>query len=318
MPTLESIAAQTVASVGGELSYPLVAEWVRARYQQLATRAKLKHLRQLGQVNIPAAITVTDAIAVQGSTTILSLSASLQPSLLGANTNGWFARVSTVWYEVVSYTYSSITGTTVIKLKQPYAETSVSGGSCVLVSRYTKLDPNAAWVGRSWVHARHRRPLSITTMDKLNSMASYRPLIGSGGPQWVAEGPELDGVKTVEVYPYSTTSEALFYVYWKDVPSLTLTEELSSRVKPYILKEGALIDCYRYKMTQAADKMQIEAAAFYRNEMRTQETKWERYLMEAIQADQGEDDGQFILTTLGRGGAYSEIRNARDQVWSRS
>lgn len=317
MPTLESIAAQTVASVGGGLSYPLVAEWVRARYQQLATRVKLKHLRQIGQVNIPAAITVTGVTATRGSTFISSVTAGVETSLLGANTTGWFARVATVWYEVNSYTVS-VAGTITIQLKQPYAENNVTAGSCVLVSRYIKLDPNAAWVGRSWVHARHRRPLSITTMDKLNSMASYRPPIGSGGPQWVAEGPELDGVKTIEVYPYAATSEALFYVYWKDVPSLTLTEELSSRIKPYILKEGALIDCYRYKMTQAADKMQIEAAAFYRNEMRTQETKWERYLMEAIQADQGEDDGQFILTTLGRNGAYSEIRNARDQVWSRS
>lgn len=315
MPTLESIAAQTVASVGGGLSYPLVAEWVRARYQQLATRVKLKHLRQLGQVNIPAAITTGTATVARGSDTV-TLS-SFDPSLLGTNSTGWFFRAGVVWYEVVSYSFT-LAGTTFLRLKAPYAEAAVTAGAYVLVSRYTKLDPAAAWIGRSWVHARHRRPLSITTMDKLNTMASYRPLVGSGGPQWVAEGPELDGVKTVEIYPYSATAEALFYVYWKDVPALTLTEELSSRVKPYILKEGALIDCYRYKMTQAADKMQIEAAAFYRNEMRTQETKWERYLMEAIQADQGEDDGQFILTTLGRSGAYSEIRNARDQVWSRS
>lgn len=314
MPTLESIAAQTVASVGGGLSYPLVAEWVRARYQQLATRVKLKHLRQLGQVNIPAAITTGTATVVRDSP-IVTIS-SLDSSLLGRNSVGWFFRAGVVWYEVLSY--SSASGTTTLQLKAPYAEASVTAGAYVLVSRYTKLDSAAAWIGRSWVHARHRRPLSITTMDKLNSMASYRPLVGSGGPQWVAEGPELDGVKTVEIYPYSTTSEALFYVYWKDVPALTLTEELSSRIKPYILKEGALIDCYRYKMTQAADKMQIEAAAFYRNEMRTQETKWERYLMEAIQADQGEDDGQFILTTLGKNSAFSEIRTARDQVWSRT
>lgn len=314
MPTLESIAAQTVASVGGGLSYPLVAEWVRARYQQLATRVKLKHLRQLGQVNIPAAITTGTATVVRDSP-VVTIS-SLDGSLLGRNSVGWFFRAGVVWYEVLSY--SSVSGTTTLQLKAPYAEASVTAGAYVLVSRYTKLDSAAAWIGRSWVHARHRRPLSITTMDKLNSMASYRPLVGSGGPQWVAEGPELDGVKTVEIYPYSTTSEALFYVYWKDVPALTLTEELSSRIKPYILKEGALIDCYRYKMTQAADKMQIEAAAFYRNEMRTQETKWERYLMEAIQADQGEDDGQFILTTLGKNSAFSEIRTARDQVWSRT
>lgn len=309
MATLESIATQVVAAVGSDIGYPIVAEWVRARYQQLATRVKLKHLRQLGQVNIPAAVSTGTATVARGSNTV-TLSTSIQSQISGG-IHGWFFRAGVVWYEVAEYTATTLT------LKTPYAENSVTAGAYAMVSRYTKLDPAAAWVGRSWVHARLRRPLQHTTMDKLNSMASYRPLIGSGGPQWVAEGPELEGVKTVEVYPYSTTSEALFYVYWRDVPAISITEELSSRVKDYILKEGALIDCYRYKMAKAADDQKIEAAAFYRNEMRTQETKWERYLLEAIQADQGEDDGQFILKTLSSGSAPGDIRTARDQVWSR-
>lgn len=315
MPTLESIAAQVVASVGGEIGYPLVAEWVKARYQQVATRVKLKHLRQLGQVNIPAAITTGTATAVRGLDFIAIsdvTAAAFPPSLAG-----WFIRVETVWHEVLDYMPTATSTVYHIRLKAPYTESvGVTGSAYTLVSRYTPVDPRAAWLGNSWVHARHRRPLTRTTMDRLNLLAPYRPLVGTGGPQWIAEGPEINGVKTVEVYPYTTTVEALFYVYWQDVPEVSLTEELSARMKPYALKEGALIDCYRYLMNQALQKDKVDVAGFYRNEMRTQETMWERYFKELVQSDQGEEDGQMILKTLRGNHGSGDIKNARDQVWS--
>lgn len=315
MATLESIAAQTVAAIGSDIGYPIVAEWVRARYQQLATRVKLKHLRQLGQVNIPAAIVGSGATAVRDSNTITFTSLPGGNDAAGSTLVGRFIRLSVVWYEIESNRYD-IAGNDKIILKEPFAESSVTAGSYTIVSRYTKLDPRASYLGTSWVHARRRRPLARTTMDKLNQMAPYRPLVGSAGPQWIAEGPEVDGNKTIEIYPYPSTSEALFYVYWQDVPDISLTEELSSRIKAYALKEGALIDCYRYKMAQAIEKQFFDAAGFYRNEMRAQETKWESYLQELIQADQGEEDGQFILKMLGGSSTLSEIRTARDHVWS--
>jgi len=317
MATLESIATQIVASIGGDIGYPLVAEWVRARYQQLATRVKLKHLRQLGQVNIAAPVTLTSITATRDSDTISTVVGSVIPSLRGPNSLGWYARVSVVWYEVVEYNVTN-SGVLFVKLKQPFAEESVTGGTCTLVQRYVKLDASAVQTGTSWVHARRRRPVLRTTMEKLNTIAAFRPLINSGGPEWVADGPEIEGRRTVETYPYSTTSEALFYVYWKDVPSISITEELPSSIKEYAMKEGALIDCYRYLMNQYLKKSQVDVAGFYRNEMRAQETKWDDYLMELIQADQGEDDGQFILRMLGNSPAIGDIRTARDLVWGRS
>ncbi len=315
MPTLESIAAQVVASVGGEIGYPLVAEWVKARYQQVATRVKLKHLRQLGQVNIPAAISIGTATVAKGSDAI-ALS-GLTASTLPQNIAGWFIRVETVWYEVLEWSPTNTATDFQLRIKSPYTESVLlSGAAYTLVSRYTPVDPRAAWLGNSWVHARHRRPLTRTTMDRLNLLAPYRPLVGTGGPLWVAEGPEINGVKTVEVYPYTTTLEALFYVYWQDVPEVSLTEELSTRMKPYALKEGALIDCYRYLMNQALQKDKVEVAGFYRNEMRTQETMWERYFKELVQSDQGEEDGQMILKTLRGNHGSGDIKNARDQIWS--
>lgn len=310
MPTLDSIAADTVAAIGSDsLGYPIVAKWVLARYQQLSTRVKLKHLRQLGQVNIPAAITTGLATFTRGSDRV-AVDSTAAAVLSASTVTGRYIRGGVIWYEIIGYSANTIF------LKAPYAENTVTLGAYTIVSRFTPVDPRASWLGRSWVHARRRIPLSRTTMDALNLQAPYRPLVGSSGPFAVAEGPEINGVKTIEVYPYPATLEALFYVYWQDIPEFSLTEELSARIKSYALKEGALIDCYRYLMNESLKKSEIDKAGFYRNEMRTQETKWEQYLRELIGADQGDEDGQFILKMTGSGYNAGEIRTARDQVWA--
>ena len=131
----------------------------------------------------------------------------------------------------------------------------------------------------------------------------------------VVEAPQLpDGRKRVEFYPYSTTSESYAYVYWRSVGQLTYSDFLPPSVPAYILIEGALIDLFRYKMSQAMNANNGESAAFWRNEMRTQETKWKDHLVEAIGADRGEDDTSFILKHLGEALGPTDITTARDHI----
>lgn len=314
MATLESIAADVSAAVVNGPGYTFIAKWVQNRYYQWATRSKLKHLRQLGQLNIPAAITTGLATFTRDSA-VVTFDATGGSAILANEVVGRYIRGSVVWYEILSR-QSDGAGNVSVLLKQPFAESSVTLGAYTIVSRYTPVDPRAAYLGTSFVHARRRRPLARLDMDQLNLQAPYRPLVGSAGPQYVAEGPEVNGVKTLEVYPYPAESEAIFYVYWQNPPELSLTEELSSNVKAYALKEGALIDLYRWKMSQALDKGAVEVAGFWRNEARAQETMWERYLSELIGADHGDEDGQMILKMLAGNSQLTEIRTARDQVWS--
>lgn len=314
MATLESIAADINASVVNGPGYTFIAKWVQNRYQQWATRSKLKHLRQLGQVNIPAAITTGLATFTRDSSVVV-FDATAGAVINANKLAGRYIRGSVVWYEILDAQYD-VAGNVTARLKQPFAEATVTLGAYTIVSRYTPVDPRAAYLGNSFVHARRRRPLQRMDMDQLNLQAPFRPLVGSAGPQYFAEGPEVNGVKTIEVYPYSTDSEALFYVYWQNPPELSLTEELSSNVKAYALKEGALIDLYRWKMSQALDKGAVEVAGFWRNESRAQETMWERYLSELIGADHGDEDGQFVLKMMAGNSQLTEIRTARDHVWS--
>jgi hypothetical protein len=64
---------------------------------------------------------------------------------------------------------------------------------------------------------------------------------------------------------------------------------------------------------------QIDAAALFRNEKNTLETRWERVIQEAKRADRGIDDTSFILKNYS--GAYprgaGDITDARDEIYYR-
>ena len=95
-------------------------------------------------------------------------------------------------------------------------------------------------------------------------------------------------------------------------------DNIPTEVDAYVLKEGALIDAFRYRMSQEANANRIEAAGFWRNESRAQETKWEQYIMEAARTDRGVDDVTFMLNYLGISGHGGyDIIDAHDEVWIR-
>ena len=155
---------------------------------------------------------------------------------------------------------------------------------------------------------------NLVDYGELDRAAPSRSAV-SGTATHVAEAPQLpDGRKRVEFYPYSSTSESYAYVYWRSVGQLTYSDVLPPSVPSYILIEGALIDLFRYKMSQAMNASNGESAAFWRNEMRTQETKWNDHLVEAIGADRGEDDTSFILKHLGAARGPTDITTARDHI----
>ena len=52
--TIESVARQLIASVDSDAGYLFGAQWIIKRYEQLAIKAKLRHLRQVGQVSTPS------------------------------------------------------------------------------------------------------------------------------------------------------------------------------------------------------------------------------------------------------------------------
>lgn len=204
-------------------------------------------------------------------------------------------------------------------LNANFAEDSLSAGaSYYAVKRYHPLDSNARWV-TSVQHTRLRSGNLLMSLDEMNIRYPGRRLVGVY-PFAVAQvGVDSNGYLMMEVYPPPSETELLHYVFYNLPTALTLTSTIPSTIDPHVLKEGVLIDYYRWKQAKAADANQIETAAFWRNEARSQRVEWERRIQEAMRTNQGVDDTTFTLQRFGISRRPTENwqRNAHDIVYDR-
>lgn len=308
--TIESVARQLIASIDSDAGYLLASQWIIKRYGELAIKAKLRHLRQVGQVNTPESITTGTVTCTRGSNLVIgdaTATAAWSNTLIG-----WHIRLRTNWYEIVGYSLSG--GFGVLELLAAYEEDDVAAGSYRAIQRWVPLAPDVSYIGNCFINSRRRMPISLCDYQELDTAAPSRSAV-SGTATHVAEAPQLpDGRKRVEFYPYSATTEAYWYVYWKSINQLTYADYVPPSVPAYILIEGALIDLFRYKMAKSINANNSEAAAFWRNEMRTQETKWKDHLVDAIGADRGEDDASFIIQRLGAQLGPTDITTASQHI----
>jgi len=328
MATVEDVATLALAAVDVSADRPigieLAARWVNARYAELVGRTRMRQSRQLGTITLPAAITDGTVDVTEGSTTIVA-DATAQASITAAGGNAAIAdrhiRVtgSAVWYQIASYAAPNIT------LDNPFTQTTATGLGFTLLPRYHVLDVTARWIGK-FVFPRRRRPLTMLSAHMLDYSAPERQLTADG-PWWVAEATDQPsdtlnlgtaGAKRVELYPYSMTLETIYYTFWRRPPTFALTDELPLEIDTYALREGVLIDVYRYRMSQEYNAGRAEVGGHWRNESRAQETSWEKFVMMAARADRGQDDVSFILHTCGLGSDLQrDVATAYDQVYAR-
>ncbi|WP_413935960.1 hypothetical protein [Nitrospira sp. BLG_1] len=305
---VEDVARDALAACDCSAGHLLASQWVVARYQQLATRVRLRHLRRVGELRVPGQVTAGLANFTLGSDLITgdaTAQAAWTSDMIGRHIRG-----KVVWHEIVNVTSG------VLKIASPYTESSASASSYTIVQQWIPLDPLATFIGRQFIYAERRIAFDLRQREELDKAYPSRQAVGRG-PDIVAEAPALpDGTRRVEIYPYQQDPLTLKYIWWPNVGEMQPQDALPPQLQKYALKEGVLIDIYRYKMAQAADKGEIEKAAFWRNEMRTQETKWEVYIRELMQSDNQFDDLTFILGVPGIGMSDSDIRTAQDQVLS--
>lgn len=332
---VEQLAREVTAALDTDAGYVLAAQWIDSRYRQLCSRARLRHLRKVGEVVIPAAITTGAVACVRGTTRVYGDADAVEAWLGAGDLEGWSVRLRSAWYEVSSL------GSNYLELAVAYAEADlgdiegfglvpfgdgdegfgggvVESGGYVLVRRYVPLALDARWLG-TFVHARLRREVHPVSHAELDIAVGERLEVHSAGPRVFAEvGTNAAGARLVEFYPYCRSAEHVRYVYWSIPPRLGLFDEIPAQIDPYVLKEGALIDLYRYESARAARSGAIDVAALMRNEMRAQATAWERNILEAIGTDRGSDDVSFVLEArFADSRAGRDISTARDEVWAR-
>ena len=310
MATVDELARDIVGSLALDEGYLLAARWIDNRYKQLVSRVRFKHLRKIGEVQLSATYDTGTVTTTRDSTAVVGVSSLWNTTPGNGAQTDWYFKPSSAWYNI-----ASITDDTNLVLSTAFSEDAVAAGAYKVLRRYYSLDTTARWLG-DFVLSRLRLPLPLIPLEQLDREAPGR-ILTDQYPHCVAQiGVETDNYLKVEFYPYSATSEIIHYVYWDLPTELTIGSTIPTQVDPYVLKEGALIDAYRYLKSKARQKGDHEGANSWRNDEFAQSTKWERNIQEAVRTDQGADDKSFILSMYGGRRGFGDIVTAHDHVLS--
>jgi hypothetical protein len=312
MATVDELARDIVGSLAFDEGYLLAATWINNRYKQLVSRVRFKHLRKIGEIQIPAIYntgtvdTTRDSTAVTGTDTVWTTAPTTTPGQY------WYFKGASAWYNI-----ASVASATALTLTTAFSETALDDDGYTIAKRYHPLATTARWLG-DFVLSRLRLPLGPPIpLEQLDREAPGR-ILTSQYPTTVTQiGVDTNGYVMVEFYPYSASSEIVHYVYWDLPTDLTISSTIPPQIDPYVLKEGALIDAYRYAKSKARQKGDHEGANSWRNDEFAQQTVYERRIREAVRTDQGADDKSFILSMYGPGGRTSrDIVTAHDHVYT--
>jgi hypothetical protein len=315
MAFVDDVARSALSATGSEAGLLLAIRWASERYRQLASRTKFRHLRQIGELVIPADITTGTITVTEGEDTVTGNATAL--AAWSDDLVGRYFRGRRNWYRIEAVNQT----TGVLKLASAFTEDSLAATDYHIVPQRVRLDSRARYTG-AFVHMRMHRKLVELGMEAMDFEYPARVVIAGSGPEVVAEvGVDTDGTKLVELYPYATQQEMIRYAFWPVAPELRPGSALPLELDPQVLRDGTLIDVMRFEMAKALRANQVEVAATWRNEARAQETTWEKRIDEAIKSDHAQDDVTLILHTRGRPLAYSDqdpwIRTGREDAYSR-
>lgn len=312
MATVEEIARDVIGSLGTDAGALLVAKWTDNRYQQLVSKVRPRHLRQVGELLLPAKVDDGLITTTRGSTDVSGDSdTTWATSPTTSPGEYWQFRASSAWYDI-----SSVTDDDTITLSTAFAEEDITEGPYSIIKRYHALDATARWLGRFY-HTRLRKEIPVVSLDELGLEAPGRYLVGSY-PALVAQvGVDTSNYLKVEVYPPPENTEIIHYIFWDLPTTLTISSTIPLQIDPYVLKEGVLIDAYRYEKARALRRGNVDQAGIWRNDEKAQETIWKRAMQDAARTDRGVDDITLILGLRGPTGGY-EQRTAHDIVHDRT
>ena len=309
MATVDELARDVIASIATDANAIAAAKWIDNRYKEMVARVKFRHLRQVGELYIPGVFDTGTLAATRGSTAITGDSTQFETDISSGDQEYYYIRAASAWYEV-----ASIESDTALTLASNFAEDDETEASYDLVKRYHSLGSTARWVG-DFYFTRLRRTLADISLNELNILFPGRTLAGHI-PSHVAQiGVDSDGYLMYEVYPPPVDSELINYIYWKLPTALAITSTIPPVIDPYTLKEGVLIDLYRYEKSVALRKGNVEQAGVWRNDEKAQNVIWDKVMKDAIRTSRGSDDITLILEMF-RGVPFGqgEQRTARDYV----
>jgi hypothetical protein len=318
-PTVEDAARAALAAVDSQAGIIVASQWVSERYQQLAARTTLRHLRRLGTVTIPGVVTTGTVEVTQGSAIVegdATAVASWSMAMVGRQ-----FQVDKVWYTITGMELGREDALlqSRLYLEPAYAEATNAAATYKIVAQYIALPAAVRKLGEVRHMDRRLRLLkmSLGELDRLNPERLYLTL----GPQVCVDfGDQGDGRRLLEVYPYSADDEGLHFDYTAKPEKLELKDPLPPDIDLYVLKEGVLVDVYRHQAAVSARAGKVDQAQYWQSESVAREVIWDNKLREAIQQDRRSDDLSFMLRSSNTGildASTSAISTAASEIYAR-
>jgi hypothetical protein len=292
--TVEMLAREIMGSLDMEEGYLIATKWISRRYHTLAAKMRLRHLQRVGEVVVPGVVKVGTVTVVKNSSAVVGVGTGWTAALVGR-----FFRVANGWYEVLA-----VPNATTLTLVNTYLEENGSGVGYAIIPRKVALPMGVRQVGQ-FRNIKQGGYLQVVGLQELDMWEPQRNEIGNG-IRYVSEVGYSDagatqGQRLYEFYPYPVDAQLISFTYFAEPEEFTEASWIPDVVDPGMLKEGAMIDAFRFAMSKALKEGKVDIAAVWRNEMRAQETSWERRLAEAAEADRGSVESSFVLLLGGDG-----------------
>lgn len=312
---VDQLARDIISSAASDKNYLLAIRWVNSRYREIVSRVKFRHLRKVGELTVEGVIDTGTVDVTRGSTSVSGTSTTFETDISSGDQEYYWFRTLTNWYKI-----ASITSDTALTLDTAFAEATVSDGSYKIIRKHHVVASTARWVGDFYL-PRLRYRITKVHLDTLDFKFPARTICNHY-PNYVAEvGVDSNNYGTYEFYPIPENAELVTYIYWELPSSLTVSSTIPPVIDAYTLKEGAMIDFYRYRKMEEIQKGNVEAAAVLANEEQKSTTRWEKRIKDAIRTSRGSDDMSLILNLYpDLPSRVGDQRTARDYVfdnWNR-
>lgn len=310
MATVEAVARHVAGVTMTEDDLLLIGTWINERWKELAGTTTLKTLRRTGELRTQPVVSDGTVAVTDDSVTVVGAGTAWTSGLAGAS-----IRLGSVWFVI-----AQVISATELRLAVPYVGETGTGVGYHIVRTAYRLDPEARELGVFW-HQRLRRPLGTSSEIGMSYSIPARFQVSNVPAYATEKEPDIDGVRRVEIYPYTRRAELINYLYWVRPMDLDFKDELPAFIDIEAFREGVMVDVLRNRMFKAMMDKDMRAAEIYRNDYRAQETRWMRdHRQRVIKKDSGAADREFFLFNsrnhpMGWGGDTEVINDAWGQVW---
>lgn len=304
---IRQLAESAITDLGVDSSL-LAVKWANDRFQELVSTRRIKPLRTINELVVPANLTTGTVSVTQDSTSVTGNAAAVAtwtPDIIGR-----YFRVDSTneWYPITGFTGSTL------KLGTPYVGSTDSSASYKIVKRYYDLEEGLRYLG-TMVNLTLGVEMRQWSSEKLVNNAPIRTTTGGGPYVYVEHSISDNWKRRLELYPPNTSRQLIAYTGYKKPEDLGPRDLLPSYVDSYIIQTGVKMNALDHAAMKALQSGNSQVGGTLANLAARQRTLWEKAKGDFQMKNAATDDATVILESYGKRKSIGDVMDARDHVY---